>query len=807
MRRRPVLALAAGLAFALGACRSVPPTPTAQRVAADSVLALPGVTAPVRVITDRWGIPHVDASNLEDLYFTWGFITARDRLWQMLATRQAADGALWRWLGNSRLRADGGAQLFELRAHAERAWRRLAADPAEAGPLARYAEGVNAWMDLCRSGRRAWPAEITALRAHPKPWRASDALLLTLAQGVLLDLDLPELDEMDQITAHGRGWIEQRRRFERQWIYDTIPDSAARRLWPRSSAVGMARPGPGASPPGADPALVEGAKDALASWRGSAALDPDSRASNVFAVGAGRSASGAPLLANDPHLPLGAPGPFHAIHLSVPDTLEAIGFAVPGTPILASGRNRTCAWGVTALGADVADLYADTLSSDDESVKVDGRWTRMRQASYRMRFHVLGVSLPPIGQMRRYTPHGPVVVYDTKHHLAFSVKWAALDDSLPPLRLVGVERSRTAAEVIERFSTLSSPALNVVAADRGGDVIYRAGGALPRRGFDPGYGPVPGDGAHEWQGLIPPGKMPEWHAPRSGYVVNCNNRPAGLAYPEALPRYDWVHDRALRIAARLGALPRVTLADMRAIQNDVTSRMAERFVAPLLAAIGPAATRISARESAALDTLRAWDDRAVRSDVAPTLLRGWWGALQRRSGLDGLQGLTLAALEGRAPEALARPGGGTESPAAAAQAALATALDSLTALLGPDLSRWTWDRAHQGVFKSTMGARPGAWQPAPQPEDGDNSTPSVGASRLPWTSVVTHGPAMRHLVDLAVEDSSLGVIPPGNSGDRTTRHFSDMLQRWADHEYVPMYLSWPKIEQAKESELRLTPGR
>src|SRR5262249_56690617 len=123
---------------------------------------------------------------------------------------------------------------------------------------------------------------------------------------------------------------------------DTIPDSAARRLWPRKpAAVGLAVPerrGERTAAP--DRALLASAEAALTTWRGGAAQDPDARASNVFAVGARRSASGAPLLANDPHLPLGAPGPFHAIHLSVPDTLEAIGFAVPGTPILASGRNR-----------------------------------------------------------------------------------------------------------------------------------------------------------------------------------------------------------------------------------------------------------------------------------------------------------------------------------------------------------------------------------------------------------------------------------------------------------------------------------
>ena len=804
LARDAAAALALAVAIASGAC--APRATRTASTAAESSIALPELHAPVRIVTDRYGIPHLRAANLDDLYVAWGFITARDRLWQMLWTRAAADGETWRWLGNARLRADGGAQLFELRAHAERAWRGMAGTAA-ARPLERYAAGVNAYLALCRAGERPWPPEVAALRVTPAKWNPSDGLLLTLAQGVLLDLDLPELDEAAEIAAHGPGWIERRRRFEDQWIYDTIPDSAARRLWPGGFA-GRLPSGtmPHAGAAGIPPGLLADARDALSALRAGRGFDPELGASNVFAVGPARSASGAPLLANDPHLALGTPGPFHALHLSVADTVEAIGFAVPGVPAIASGRNRTCAWGVTSVGADVSDLYADTLSADGHRVKFAGAWVPVREAGYRMKFRFLGVPLPPFGQVRRYTPHGPVVVFDPQHRLALSVRWAGLGDSTLRAGLIGIERARTAAEVCTHFRTLGSPALNVIAADRSGDVIYEACGALPRRGFDPGYGPLPDDGAHEWRGLIPDDQHPSWHVPRGGFAVNCNNRPIGPAYPEPLPRYDWVHDRALRIAERLAALPRVTLADLRDIQSDVTSRMARRFTPALLQAIAPLEARLDARGRAALDTLRAWDDRALRADVAPTLLRGWWGALERRSALDGLQGLTLAALEGKAPEALARPGGAAESPAQAAERSLAMALDSLAVLLGPDPARWTWARAHQALFKSPLGANPAAHQPAPVPEDGDNSTPAVAASSLPWRVTVTHGPAIRHLVDLAVEDSSLGIVPPGNSGDPASAHFTDMLARWANHEYVPLYLSWDLIERARESEITLRPA-
>src|SRR5262249_31844099 len=155
--------------------------------------------------------------------------------------------------------------------------------------------------------------------------------------------------------------------------------------------------------------------------------DPDgaSRASNEFVVGGARSASGKPVLANDPHLGLATPGAFHVLHVSVPGVVDAIGADVPGLPVIVSGNNRSAAWGVTALSADVIDVYADTLSADDQRVRIhdaDGRtgWAPVLRSAFDLHYRVLGLSLPvpEFVNVRRYTPHGPVLVWDAKHHLA-----------------------------------------------------------------------------------------------------------------------------------------------------------------------------------------------------------------------------------------------------------------------------------------------------------------------------------------------------------------------------------------------------
>ena len=195
---RPILtALVVVLALALlpDSLRSGP-TATSMR--------MHGLTAPVTVTTDRWGIPHLEAASLPDLYVAWGWVAARDRLWQLTATRAAAEGRTHRWLGNAALQADGGAQLFRLRERAAAIWRRERADSSVAMPLERYAEGVNAYLNECRSGQRPWPAELVRLGERPRDWTPEDCVLVLLGFGITLDLELPELAELRTIRQFGQ---------------------------------------------------------------------------------------------------------------------------------------------------------------------------------------------------------------------------------------------------------------------------------------------------------------------------------------------------------------------------------------------------------------------------------------------------------------------------------------------------------------------------------------------------------------------------------------------------------------------------
>ena len=779
------------------------------RARAGESTRLPGLSAQAHVVTDRWGVPHIRAASLPDLYYAWGWVTARDRLWQLAFTRASAQGRAHRWLGNTALQGDGGAQLFRLRERADALWARDARDPALRMAVEGFTAGINARLRECREGRAPWPPELVALHAHPEDWRPADCELLLLGLGVTLDLDLPELGEAAALRAQGLAAFQARRRFEARWVFDTIADSGSATNRPGPERIGTPRaPAPAkhlSSAVGLDAAVAIDAEVAALRFP-ARANDGADRASNAMVVGARRATRGMPLLANDPHLALTTPGAFHVVHLSVPGVLEAAGAAIPGIPAIVSGRSTRCAWGITALGADIIDVYADTLSADNSRVRGPAGWTPVVRAPFDLSYRVLGIPLPVLGQERRYTPHGPVLTWDPAHHVALTARWSAMEDSrITMARMVGLERSRDAEDIAMRFRTLVTPTINLVAADVDGGTVYQACGLVPRRPTDPGPGVLPGDGRHEWPGFIPADSMPAWRPPADGFAVNGNNRPIHARSAYAWPRYTFPQDRAARMAQRLGGDRSLTVDDMISVQNDVVSRAAARQVPALLAAIAPLDGGLPARERAALNTLRAWDGAMRRSRVAPTLARSWWAAWLRRARLESLPGLALATLTGEAPDTLTY-GGVRESRNASAAAALTTALDTLGAKLGPDLSRWTWGRAHSAYFAHPLARRGGArFEPPLTPEDGDGSTICVGGSRAPWNFKVTHGPAFRHVVDLADSLMSWMIVPPWNAADGEG-HGPDLRERWASHGYVPLRMDWARIERDGVARVTLSPG-
>jgi penicillin amidase len=815
--RRPPRTVAWLLAVGLGAAAA------GQAAPPDSTLALPGLSAPVRVLTDRYGIPHLMASSRHDLYFAWGFVTARDRLAQLDYLRRAARGELSQVLGNRGLRADGGARLFELAAHAARMWGEVPPGSPAARAIEGFCAGVNAYLDAHGDATRRWPRELRLVHARPARWSPEDVVAVTLAQGLLLDLDAPQLDRALAADRNRALPPDSLARLREGLTYDTIPPEAAAALYGAGGPTGWSGPParPSAAParrppdpsggvmaarPAAADALAARARRALEDFAaGFASAGLARGASNVFAVGGARSARGSGLLANDPHLRLSAPGYWYVVHLTIPDTLDAAGACVPGTPVLITGRNRDLAWGITALAGQALEIYADTLDGSGRWVRWRGAWTPIRRASYGLRYRKLGLRLPVPGQVRRYTPHGPVLAMSRGRGLAYAIRWAALEDARG-MGVIGLEAARSFDELRSHLAGLPTPTLSLAAADRSGGVYYQVVGNLPRRTYPMPWGPTPGGGDHEWSGLLDLDELPGWRATARGYVVNGNNRPVGAPYPRFIGYYDWNDDRARRMDQRLAGDSSITALDMASVQNDVFSLEAERLVPHLLRHVDSLAATLSPAARAALDTLRAWDFRAGRGQVAPTLFRSWVARLTDAADLRAEPYALAAALDGRAPALLTRRRPEL-APARVVAQALEDACAALTRLLGPDVAAWTWGRAHRARFGHALEWKDRSLSPPLLAADGDRGTACVGTSGLPDGTTFTFGPAFRHVVDLATQDSSWVVVPPGNVGDAASPHARDHLPLWQNHGYAPLYLSWERAEAARESEWRLEPAR
>ncbi len=718
-RSGPLLALALLLAAAPGP----PPRP-----ARTGPVPIEGLRAEARLLIDRHGFTHIEAADRADLYLAWGYVTARDRLWQLVLARAQGEGTTHRWFGNDALQADGGAQLLRLAERARAIWARDREDPALREALEQYSAGINARLAECRRGDTPWPPELVRLRERPRDWRPEDSVLLFLGLGVTLDLAFDEIAEQRAIEREGVARLEARRRFEDDWMYDTVQPSSAGAARSRVSAHA---PAPRALPA----SLLEKAGRALAQW---AAREPHGadRARKGVAAGPRRSARGRAVLANDPHLALLSPGWFHVVHLRIPGRLEAAGGAVPGLPAIVSGRNAACAWGVTALGADVIDLCADSLSADGRMARTAGGWTPVETQAFDLSFRVLGVPvpIPSFVRARRTTANGPVLVWEPGQRLAVTLRWSAFEDGrITMRRLVGLEAAATAAEITARFRTLVTPTINVIAADTLGHVFYQACGLVPKRWGPERLGLTPGESAGAWD-YIPPDSMPAGRAEPDGFVVNANNRPVDERYPYALWGYDFAQDRALRIHQRLAGDRRLTPADLVSVQSDAWSRAAARQTPALVAAAESLAASLSPRARAALDSLEHWDFVTRRPRVAATIVRAWWGVLMNRPRLGGLPGLALAGLEGRADSVftLAADRDSVERPAAAAAPSREAARESLSPRRGPDMGRWTWGRAHRARFRHALSRLDGEsrWEPPATPCEGDGSTPCVGSSRL-----------------------------------------------------------------------------
>ena len=767
-------------------------------------LSATGLRAPVEIIRDTWGVPHIYAENEHDLFFTQGFAHAQDRLFQMDLYRRLGLGRLSEVTGPASLPLDKFARYL--------GWPRAAqiqvdaTDPDTAAVITAYAAGVNAFI-----ATQPLPAEFKLLAYRPQPWDA----LATGAWGIVLAWGLSCNWETELMRA---------------WLLDELGPERAADLTP-TYAAGYATTLPDEL---IGRRLAEGLLNAFheTAVHGpvGAPVFGQGLGSNNWVVSGARTASGRPQLANDPHLPPVSPTIWYANHLSG-GGYHVTGFTLPGVPGVIIGHNDHCAWGITNAFPDAQDVYIERFHPDDPNrYEVDGEWRAADVAEEVIR--VRGGR--PVRLTVRQTHHGPVFSDALPgSHADLSYDWTLFHTARHGrnhLRAVlASNRANDWASFRESLRDWSFPSQNVVYAGTDGIIAYLMPGLVPRRRKGDGLLPVPGwTDEYGWDGFIPFEELPVYVNPPEGFIATANNCMAGDSYPYLLTG-EWLPDyRLRRIRELLAARPKLTLDDQRRIQNDAVSLMARRFLAAALP-LTVAAPHLDPAAGDALNRLAAWDGDMAVDSVPATLYFGWLvhftrAAVAQAVGVARMETLlakgdkvgfpfmpfyeigyelALRWLEGSGPAWV-----GDVGPLLLP--ALNQTLDALRRAIGPDPATWTWGRVHRVSLEHEMTRLPALgrlWRPRSLPAAGDGYT----INQCDTTPHFPPDPATiiascRLIIDVGAWDESLAALPGGQSGHPASPHYHDRLPEWRDGQYFPLLFSRDKVLAVARGTWRLEPA-
>lgn len=836
--RRRRIALALGLVAALPAGAALYARHVARRAlpVTSGTLHAAGLQGRVEILRDRFGVPHIFADGDDDASFALGYVHAQDRLFQMDVTRHLVQGRLAELFGARALRLDRLFRTMDLHGTARRLLAR--SSPQARAALGAYARGVNAGVAALGG---AWPPEFALLSHAFEPARDDDFVgaLGYMTWGLNLSWTFDPLFQR----------LEERLGRERAlelfpWNFGGEPavhradavhlaSGAAARVAPLPSDAGVASASLARAL--AHLALTPDEEQLLA-------LVPSLRASNNWVVGPARSASGHALLANDPHLGHGLPGIWYEAHLRS-RTQDVLGVTLPGLPLVIIGHNRDVAWGFTNVMLDAADFFVEKLDPQHPGeVMHAGRWVKLETREETL--HVRGGQ--DVRLTVRATPHGPLVsdllaaerrtvaeeegraeAAATTDWPALAYRWTFLADERAS-DLDGfwlLNRARDWDGFRAAVSRFGAVAQNAVYADRAGHIGLQTTGSIPRlRGNPDGSAFRRGwDGTEEWDGFVPFDENPWTFDPPEGLLSSANNPTLPAGAPYYISSQWEPTDRITRIRERLLAKPRLSVADMQALQSD-TLLVSARELAPLVVAASDAAPVRDARVSAALELLRGWDGDMRADSAAPTLFAVFYRRLfyalfedelgpelcrdyRRKANISAI--MMRAALLGGARRFVDR----SDTPAVEDRATLlrdtfTAAVGELRSSLGGEPASWSWGRVHTLELRHPLGRASRLlgfyFDRGPFPVPGHNS--SVAKMEFDEKDfAVVHGPSMRQITDLGDLDGALAVLPAGQSGLPASAHYDDMLPLWLSGRYHPFPISRAAVEALADARLVLEP--
>jgi penicillin G amidase len=724
-------------------------------------LEVPGLQKPVEVITDTWGVPHIYAASSADLFFAQGWVAASDRLWQMEMWRRAGEGRLSEVLGESAIERDRFARLLRYRGDMDAEWNSYAPDAKEI--IQSFVKGVNAY--IANAGDRM-PVEFQMMGFRPEPW-TPEVCITRLAGYVMTGNASTEVLRARLVAAVGA--------------------QRAAQLMPPDPPVAI-EPAPGLDLKSIDDRILAGSRAASAPFLSRQSQESDA-GSNNWTIAGRRTATGKPILANDPHRTIALPSLRYMAHLVAPGW-NVIGSGEPALPGIAVGHNERVAFGFTIFAADMQDLYVEeTDPADPLHYKgAGGAWESMKTITEQIR---VKSRAEPVAAELHFTRHGPVIFEDHAAHRAYALRWIGSEPGTAGyLASLSLDRANNWKEFRAALERWKLPPENLVYADQEGNIGVQSAGMVPRRNNWRGLLPVPGGGAgYEWDGFLSLDDLPHSYNPPEGFIATANNRTIAADEKKAIG-YEWSPpDRVNRITEVLRAKNKVTIEDMERLQHDEVSLPARDFVKTLPA-------------------------------FAPEMLRKWDGNLSADSAPAALYEVTLRKLRPKVMRTLMPSGAPASMQARVPQtvwmAALAKlpegerrsiftqALEEASAELRgkfrPDERSWRWGDLHKTPFTHPLSKEFDLEAPE---RGGDSTTPNATSFNSNYQQ--TAGASYREIFDLADWDRSRAINVPGQSGQPGSPHYGDLLPLWAKGKYFPLAYTRKAVESVASEKLMLVP--
>ena len=750
----------------------------------DGDVHLAGLSAPVTVRRDGHGVPHIEADTEDDLFAAQGYVTAQDRLWQMDALRRNANGELAEILGRRMVEHDTAQRVLQFRNTARRIYANLNAE--DRARFDAYARGVN--LFIAQHGD-SLPPEFMLLHYKPQPWSGVDSVSIGLMMAQALDTHWDVKLGRERVAA---------RLHNPKLEADLYPVGSWRDHPPTGILLDL-------SQPHAEPAPANDEDEDEDDDRSQARVAPDAHedllalhallglppcsgcapGSNNWVVAGKHTASGRPLLSNDMHLPLTEPDTWYMADLKANGSngapgYHAAGVTLPGLPFVIAGHNEHVAWGITALYADVQDLYVEKLDGKGNYQANDGVWKPLT-----MDHEIIKVrGGKDVTVDVQLTAHGPLLnpVFK-KETRPIALKWTLYDPALNGLPLYQMNVASNWTEFSAALGAWCWPTQNIVYSDDQGHIAYHAIGRVPLR--PAGLQGVPiQDAAHEWQSYIPFDAMPSSVDPPSGFLATANSRVTTPSSPYPLS-LEWIDPyRAERIYKMLQGSDQLKPADMLAAQTDVYSEvdqeLGHRFAYAIDHTPGSSSAD-DARLKKAADLMRSWDgklttDSAAASIVTEARYAFWPLILKPKLGEDAAY--YSWSEKNFAEEEIIMHGNAEWLPPAYKNwdALLTDAVRKgmKDGKAPSDVARWSYGSWHVvdiehplAVFLPLVGRVAGT---GAQPLSGDTTTvKQVGRD---------FGPSQRFTMDWSDVDGSTENIVLGQSGNPYSPYFHDQWNDW-----------------------------